>query len=102
MTKIIITAQKCKFERFESGFQSMSYMMLQRPLVQEERIIKTAEDARAAALDVKARVEAMVDHSFFVSVAIARGERAPRGFRNLPSRWECDRDTVAAPEMVEA
>jgi hypothetical protein len=90
LAKFIITAQSCKFEQC-NGYVAKSYMLMQKPLAQWTHECKTVAELAAFMHTVAQRVRA-AGHggSFFVSETLARGERAPSGYRQRrPREVDC-------------
>lgn len=85
MTKIILKTAKAETSRDGMGFSMMlTALMGEGPIPARTVEVKNAAEA-ATAFDGLCTEAAAAGGGMLVSMALARGERAPPGFRKLPT-----------------
>lgn len=95
MARLVLTAQACTFTVSETGFKGRQHMLMAEPLARQTHEIKKTAEVGPAVNALRAEIEAaQPGQSFFIYQALAKGERAPAGYRALPYVVaEIDRDT---------
>lgn len=95
MARLILTAQACTFTITATGFKGREHLLTAPPLAREGYDIKKTAEVAELVNAFRAEMEAAnPGKSFFIYQALAKGDRAPAGYRDLPYVIaEIDHDT---------
>ena len=96
MTKVIIQAANCKFETRGGVTMFTTLIDFKPPIARKVVEIKTCADIDREMAALSARVGVEYPDSYYVSVILPDGQRAPAGFRQRRFKIEVDRDTARA------
>ena len=95
MAHINLFAYACTFSA-RAGFRSREHRPLDPPVAKNTIEAANIDQLQAAMAQLTAQVKRDYPCSFFVTAAMARGERAIRGFNSRIWLVEVDRDTASA------
>jgi hypothetical protein len=95
MAHINLFAYACTFSA-RAGFRSREHRPLDPPVAKATIEASNVDHLEAAMGQLTAQVKRDYPRSFFITAAMARGERAIRGFNSRTWLVEVDRDTPSA------